>query len=416
MSLRTAILIMSAFGVISDSILIAFYPQFFEARYGVTNAVHTGAYIAAISIAVMCMLPVWAYVARYVETMHLVVYTQFAAGALCLMAIWAPTVQVFWVLTMLMYMVKASYLLMFPYLMRLEKSQDHAVVIGLLTVIVYIAGIFGAAVGGLSLQRLGPDFSLMLMAGGDFIQMLLCLYLICSGKVVKVISRDEDNRAKVVPKRSREALVKLMQLSLLMLLFDFSAYLIRPFFTLYWENTTQITNQMLTGFVFAIPGMVALIALMLKRRWLSPPWWVEHSQFNLLLAAIGMLMQATPSMWLILLGRCLYGWAIFQLVVKLEVTLFKVSTPESYARDFSVANFFQNFGVLLSSFGAGYVVSLLGIPMTFVIAAVGMVLTLIFDRSVFELDRQQPLKAQSDDVTSGEQPPLLAAQGGAGHD
>lgn len=416
MSLRTAILIMSAFGVISDSILIAFYPQFFEARYGLTNAVHTGAYIAAISIAVMCMLPVWAYVARYVETMHLVVYTQFAAGVLCLLAIWAPTALMFWVLTMLMYMVKASYLLMFPYLMRLEKADNHAVVIGLLSVIIHIAGIFGAAVGGLSLQRQGPEFCLLLMAAGDFIQMLLCLYLIRSGKVVKVIDRDEDNRAKVVPKRSRVALVKLMQLSLLMLLFDFSAYLIRPFFTLFWENTTQISNQMLTGFVFAIPGVVALFALLLKRRWHNPPWWVEHSQFNLLLAAVGMLLQATPSMWLILLGRVLYGWAIFQLLVKLEVTLFKVSTPESYARDFSVANFFQNFGVLLSSFGAGYVVSLLGIPMTFVIAAVGMLLTLMFDRCVFDLDRQQPLSEQAELHSVDSASPLLAAQGGAGHD
>lgn len=60
MNLRTTILIMSGFGVISDSILIAFYPQFFETRYGVTSPVHVGAYIAAISIAVMCMLPVWA--------------------------------------------------------------------------------------------------------------------------------------------------------------------------------------------------------------------------------------------------------------------------------------------------------------------------------------------------------------------
>jgi DHA1 family multidrug resistance protein-like MFS transporter len=415
-SLRTVILIMSAFGVISDSILIAFYPQFFEARFGLTSAVHTGAYIAAISIAVMCMLPVWAFVARFVETMHLVVYTQFAAGALCLIAIWAPNVTVFWVLTMLMYMVKASYLLMFPYLMRLEKPQDHTVVVGLLAVVIHIAGIFGAAVGGLSLQRLGPEVCLVLMAAGDFIQMALCLYLISSGKVVKVIARDQDNRAKAVPERSYEALVKLLKLSLLMLLFDFSAYLIRPFFTLFWEATTQIDNKMLTGFVFAIPGVVALIALLLKRRWHNPPWWLEHSQFNLLLAAFGMLLQATPSMWLILLGRCLYGWAIYQLVVKLEVTLFKVSTPESYARDFSVANFFQNLGVLLSSFGAGYVVSLLGIPMTFVIAAVGMALTLVFDRYWFDLDRQRPLPTKTDETILGGVPPLLAAQGGAGHD
>jgi hypothetical protein len=64
--LRTTIAVMSAFAVVSDAVLIAFYPQFFERRYGVTSAFHVGAYIAAISIAVMCTLPLWARVARRV--------------------------------------------------------------------------------------------------------------------------------------------------------------------------------------------------------------------------------------------------------------------------------------------------------------------------------------------------------------
>ncbi len=88
MSLRLTIVIMSAFGVISDAILIAFYPQFFEVRYGITSPVHVGAYIAAISIAVMCTLPFWARVARRVETMHLLVYTQLVAGTFGALSAW----------------------------------------------------------------------------------------------------------------------------------------------------------------------------------------------------------------------------------------------------------------------------------------------------------------------------------------
>lgn len=419
MTLRSAILIMSAFGVISDSILIAFYPQFFEMRYGLTSAVHVGAYVAAISIAVMCMLPVWAYVARFIETLHLVVFTQLAAALLCLAAIWAPNPLSFWVLTMLMYMVKASYLLLFPYLMRLEPLDQHSVVVGLLAVVIHIAAIFGAALGGLSLQELGPRWSLVLMAAGDLAQMAICLYLIKRGKVIKVLDRDEHNQLKPLPARARQALLLLLKLSLLMLLFDFSAYLVRPFFTLYWQTTTGISGQLLTGLVFAIPGIVALFALLLKRRLRVLPWWAEHSQINLLLAAVGLALQAVPSLWLILLGRCLYGWAIFQLVVKLEVTLFKISTPASYARDFSVINFFQNLGVLLSSFGAGYVVSLLGMPMTFAIAALGMVLTLWVDRLSFRLDSYHVsavVAAAPADVSLAVAVPLSVSQGGSRHD
>jgi predicted MFS family arabinose efflux permease len=401
MSLRTTILIMSAFGVISDSILIAFYPQFFEERYGITSPVHVGAYIAAISIAVMCMLPVWARVARRVETMHLLVYTQLAAGLFCVLSIWAPNAPTYWLLTMLMFMTKASYLLMFPYLMRLQKPDQHSVTIGLLSVVVHIGAIFGAAVGGLALQQFGPRFCIALMAAGDFIQMGLCLYLIRTGRVVAVLTREEKARTAPPFKRAPGTLSALLKLSLLMLLFDFSAYLIRPFFTVYWEDTTQLHNQMLTGLIFAIPGIVALLALMIKRYVRNPPVWLDHTLGNLILGSVGLLLQAAPSMLAIIIGRCLYGWAMYQVIVKLEVTLFKVSTPDAYARDFSVTNFFQNLGVLLSSFGAGYLVSLVGVPVTFAIAAAGMLLVAVVDHFSFQVDRHH-MSQRLPDAKEGE--------------
>ncbi|HDZ56777.1 MAG TPA: MFS transporter [Pseudomonas xinjiangensis] len=388
MTLRTTILIMSAFGVISDSILIAFYPQFFQARYGLTSSVHVGAYIAAISIAVMCMLPVWARVNRHVETMHLLVYTQFVAASLCVAAAWAPNVESYWALTLLMFMTKASYLLMFPYLMRLEKPENHSITMGLLSVVIHIGAIFGAAVGGLALQEYGPRFCLWLMAAGDFAQMALCIYLIRRGKVVRVLSASLADRKAVLPKRTAGSLSVLLKLCLLMLLFDFSAYLVRPFFSVYWEATSGIHQQMLTGVVFAIPGMVALVALLIKHRMKRTPRLMEHTLGNLLLGAVGLALQATPSLPLIIIGRCLYGWAMYQVIIKLEVTLFKVSTPDAYARDFSVTNFFQNLGVLLSSFSAGFLVSLVGIPTTFLIAACGMLLVAAIDRGFFGVDRR----------------------------
>ena len=308
MTLRTTILIMSAFGVISDSILIAFYPQFFELRYGLTSSVHVGAYIAAISIAVMCMLPFWARVARRVETMHLLAYTQLAATTFCLLAIWAPTVEAYWLLTMLMFMTKASYLLMFPYLMRLEPADRHSVTIGLLSVVVHIGAIFGAAVGGLALQEFGPRFCVALMAAGDLAQFGLCTYLIRSGRVVRVLSSDETERSAPAPRRTPEALAALLKLSLLMFLFDFSAYLVRPFFTVYWEARTGIAEQMLTGLVFAIPGIVALLALAVRYRIASPPRWVDHTLLNLLLGAVGLALQASPSPWLIIVAQTLHAF------------------------------------------------------------------------------------------------------------
>lgn len=157
MTLRVYIILMTTFAVISDAILIPFYPQFFASRYGLDSPVHVGAYVAAISIAVMCTLPVWARVAKRVEPLHLLVYTQCAAGTFSLLSDWAPDVVTYWVLSMLMFMCKSSYLLMYPYMMRLTPKEQHAATVGILSVVVHFGAIFGAVVGGFVLQTWGPD-------------------------------------------------------------------------------------------------------------------------------------------------------------------------------------------------------------------------------------------------------------------
>lgn len=388
-ALRRAIVFMSAFAVISDAVLIAFYPQFFESRYGITSEFHVGAYIAAISIAVMFTLPLWARVARRVETMQLLLVTQCAAGLLCLASAFAETLAGYWVLSMLMFMCKSSYLLMYPYLMRLEKPEDHGHTIGLLSVVVHLGGIFGAVAGGWLLQSVDPAACLWLMAGGDFAQMLVCAWLIGSGRVVRVLGTEPSPQARSA---RRGIGTRTLVLCLITLTFTFSAYLIRPFFSVYWQQVSPGSLPAESGMVFAIPGAVALVALFVNRH---ASRRFDHVLANLLLGSLGLLMQAAPSEPLILLGRVLYGWSLFQLIVKFEVVLFRFSTPDDYARDFSVFNFFQNLGVLLSSFAAGALVGPLGIAVTFVIASACLLLTTALDALLLGCDRQHAATAPS---------------------
>ncbi|WP_354681591.1 MFS transporter [Cupriavidus plantarum] len=382
MTLRLAIIVMTACGVISDAILIAFYPQFFDMRYGVTDTVHIGAYVAAISVAVMITLPMWARVAYHVETLHLVVVTQGIAGLLGLASLGADTIAAFWAVTMLMFMTKSSYLLMFPYLMRVERLTSHGATVGLLAVVVHLGGIFGAMAGGVLLQHFGTDACLTASAAGDFAQMALCVQLIRTGRIVPVLGM-EDVPAPPPPALHR-TLPRVLRLGALMLVFDFSAYLVRPFFSVYWQAATGVDSQMLTGLVFAIPGLMALLALSIDRRAGGD---AGSTGRHLSVGAAGLLLQASPWPTAMLIGRCLFGWALFRISVRLDVTLFRVSTPQAYARDFSIANGCQNLGVLLSSFCAGVIVDRFGMAMPFLIAAAGLLLTLLMSRLIFRIDR-----------------------------
>ena len=387
MTLRLYIILMTAFAVISDAILIPFYPQFFASRYGLDSPVHVGAYVAAISIAVMCTLPLWARVAKRVEPLHLLVYTQFAAGTFSLLSDWAPDVVTYWVLSMLMFMCKSSYLLMYPYMMRLTPKAQHAATVGILSVVVHFGAIFGAVVGGFVLQTWGPRASIVAMAAGDFFQMAVCLYLIRSGKIVRVNSGENAQAATAEPSHAswRDRL-PILRLALVMLVFDFSAYLIRSFFAVYWQQASGSDSEFVSGLVFAIPGAMAIMALRLHARIRARGGRLpDNTLGNLLLGAAGLLLQAAPNAALIVVGRVLYGWALFQIIVKLDVSLFRLSTPQRYAHDYSITNVFQNLGVLLSSFAAGAIVNRYGLHVPFLLAACGFALTALLDRLILNV-------------------------------
>jgi len=79
----------------------------------------------------------------------------------------------------------------------------------------------------------------------------------------------------------------------------------------------------------------------------------------------------------VVLGRILYGWALFQGTVRFEVLVFELSSRHHYAMDFSRIHIFQNVGVLLASFAVGSLVSGFGLQAPFPAALAGFAVTLL---------------------------------------
>lgn len=140
--------------------------------------------------------------------------------------------------------------------------------------------------------------------------------------------------------------------------------------------------------IFAIPGLAAVVALIVKYHLNEKATRRNESlSWNLLLSLVGLYLQSIPSDISIVIGRCMYGWGLFQVAVKLEVSLFSISRKEDYAHHFSITNFFQNLGVLISSWCAGYIVSLISHQAVFLIAAAGIALTWLADKLTLALDQ-----------------------------
>jgi len=371
--------------VVSDSMLLPFYPHFFASVFGITDPGHIGLYLSACCLTIVIAFPMWARVSRRIPVLQLLIPTQLAAGGLSILCYWADTPVSFWILSLVMLVFKGSYLLVYPMIMAAERQENHGNTIGLLSVVVHIGGIAGAVLGGVVLQWFEPRQVFLVMAVSDFIQTGVCFYLI----------RRPDARPQpeqpptATPEKSRVTSAVIYKLGLVMFLFYFSAYLTRPFFVRYWESVTPATGEILSGLVFAIPAGIAILALWLNARSSRTRSPGEGLATAMMLGSVGLALQGLNQEWLVLTGRCLFGWALFQATVQLDQLLFALSHPEAYATDFSKINIFQQLGVLAAASSAGGLVGLLGLQIPFAVAAAGLVFTAAVYGALFYRTRRE---------------------------
>ncbi|WP_378186503.1 MFS transporter [Aquimarina sp. W85] len=373
MHLKLYLLGMTLVAVISDYLLHPFYPHFFEARFGVKDPRQVGYYFAAICFMVMIAFPCWAYLSKYVHELRILVITQCIAGILALCCFYTDNYFTFWIISLTMILFKGSYLLVYPLILKHTSKTEHTKTIGLLSVIVHLGGIVGALMGGLTVDLIHASYIFIIMAAGDFVQMGVSAVLLAKYNKKLLVEKDASNNEVSSSTYARNSFI--IKIGLITLLLYFSDFLIRPFFVAYWELTTSYDNTILSGFMYSIPGIVAFLILVVRFK------DADTKGFNgiltpLLLGAIGLILQGIPSPVSVVIGRIVYGYALFYSVVRFDVLLFKLSDETSYATDYSKVHFFQNLGVLIASFTVGILVEQQGVQLPFLVAFFGFLMTL----------------------------------------
>ncbi len=372
--LKSALITLTLISVVADTMLLPFYPHFFEDAFGIRDPQHVGWYIAACCFTVMCAFPVWSRIARRIHELHLWVFTQIIAAVLAVLCFRSESLLEFWILSQTMLVFKASYLLIYPFVMRLEEREKRLGVAGLFSVLMHFGGIGGAVLGGSALDIFEPRSIYLIMAVADLVQVAICLYLISHLKLPFFVEQQEDSKAIAIEQRGIPDYV--FWIGVLSLCFYFSVFLIRPFFTRYWEAITQSEHVLLTAVVYAIPAWVALGVLLrnhLKEAASDSRKLISSGGLFILL---GVFLQASEQWPAVIAGRLLFGYGLFQVTVHLEVLLFELSQPEHFASDYSKVHFFQNLGIIGASFAVGSIVEYYSLTAPHYLAFVGMLLTL----------------------------------------
>lgn len=376
-------LTMTFVAVVSDYLLHPFYPQFFATRFGVTQPSAVGNYFAALCAVVMVAFPFWAWISKRVAELHLLIVTQAMAGLLALVCFQTESYSLFWTAALIMVFFKGSYLLIYPYTLKLEPVNRHERLIGTLAVLVPLGGILGAILGGAMLTYVTPASAFLIMAAGDGLMMLLSFYLLRSPR----FNTQRLTDPTPVSDRAATPWGFILRLGLITGMVYFSDFLTRPFFARYWESISSFNSELVSGAVYAIPALLALVALAYNLRYPSKISTSRALFAALLLAAAGMALQSIPLPSAIMLGRACYGWALFQGSVRLDLLLVEGSSLENYATDYSKIHFFENLGVLLASYCTGWLVDHWGISIPFPIALGGLILSLGLFALLFMLRR-----------------------------
>jgi predicted MFS family arabinose efflux permease len=377
MSVKRMLLLLTVIGVVSDSLLHPFYPQYLARVFGVVDPNQVGAYVAASSLSVLVALPGWALLSRRVPVFQLLIVTQLATALLSVAASFAPSLLAFYVLSLGMLVFKASYLLIYPHVLGLESPDEHLGTISLLAFAAYFSNIVAALLSGLMLQLLDPRLLFVAMAAGDLLQLALCLYLRSSSRAPEPAERAE-------PSAAEHPAGFAYKLGAVMLLMYFSAYLSEPFFSSYWQTISRGDNAIVTGAVFAIPGLSALLGSYVNARRNHADTHAYHGILPAIaLCAGSALLQSSALLAVVIAARFAYGWGLFQMMVRLDSLLFQASRRDSYATEFSRINLFQGLGVLSASFTAGRLVAACGTRVTFAIAAGGFALGALLFGALF---------------------------------
>lgn len=372
--------------VVSDSMLIPFYPQFFSSVYQITNPSYVGLYLSVYCLVVMVAFPLWANIAKRYSVLHILLVSQTLAAVMSVACFNAKSVSDFWLFSLCMMLCKASYLLIYPFIMSRESDAEHGGTIGFLGVVVEFGAIFGALSGGVLLQWFNPKNAFLLMAVGDVLQVLVCLYLIYLGvgrvAINSSIAQKELGFQKENTLSNERSISILVKLSFVKLIFFFSAYLTYHFFTTYWSLRSPNSSILFSAVVFAIPAVMALSGLLFNA-WRGNEIQTSSLSFSMMLAAIGVLLQTSPALWLVVLGRIVFGWALFQCLVRLDILLFRFSSPDFYAQDYSVVRIAQSIGVLVAVFVAGSIANSVGAEWLFVASGVGISVALFMFTVLF---------------------------------
>ncbi len=367
LTLRKLLYLTALLAVLADSMLIPFYPQFFEHVYQEHSLLITGIFIAVCRLAMIVSFPFWSWLTQRYDPLKILSYTQGTAGIICIISSFASTLNYFFICTIVIELLKSSYLLIYPFLVKTSAKDKRAAAISGISIILNMGVVISTLLGGYFIEYLQPRHILIVVGCMDILQMLISRYILA--KRLQPEAAEENNVQSTG--NTFTGLRDFILLCSITLLFYFAMVIIRPYYTLFLTDTYGSISITMAAFIFIIPNIIALLIAPFTVKLMS-----SYPLNALLLASCGLMiigtgMQIFPGIKSMLMaGRIIYGMGMFVCEVIVDMMIFNLSTSKNIYKYYSYVNVVQSVSVLLAPLAAAPLITNYGQYPLFILALI----------------------------------------------
>ncbi|MCY4045320.1 MAG: MFS transporter [Cellvibrionales bacterium] len=375
------------FTVLMHSLLIPFYPQFFDLVFGISDPMIAGGYLSSLCLCTIVCLPIWSKLSKRMGEVNVWLISRSIACLLSFVCYFISSIEWFWLISLVMFGCRSTFLLSCPFILKASTNINKSSIVGLFVVLMYLGGICGAVMGGAILDY-GSASTIFLWIS------LSELLIICGYVLVKLKSHALVDSVLQTELRTQYPLT-LFKLCLISAVVCFSNFIIQPFFTLYIHDVSENLTDLHAGLIFAIPAIAALLIYSIQIFRVGNFSNKSLIFLGFFFAVIGMLLQTQSQLVCIIVGRCIYAWAIYQLFTRLEGFLFDQTSPEHFSQQYTIMVVGDRIGEVIASFCSALMVEYYGLVYPFYMSTIGFLVAgllfyLLFHRNPIN---HQPLKA-----------------------
>jgi len=315
----------------------------------------------------MAAYPVWAMISKRYALRDILVCTQGIAGLICIACAYSTDYTFFLVLSLLMFFFKASYLLIYPHMIRNSSSRYKE--ISLLGVILNVGMINAAFASSLWIDLFQIQYLFLVIAAFDFLQMI-CSYYFLKTDRLNISSEKVERTAQNI---DGSLLIRIGVLTLFLYLLSTT---LRPFYTEFILNQKAYTYSILqAGCLFILPSFSVIIFYFIFRKGNAAASNTTLMLVTALFIATIYVQQYEMPFILTCLVRVAYGFLLFYLCVYLDMIFFASVENVHASVWYGLMHGIQNIAYLAAPLYTGYQIELHGLGAQFDIA---FIFSLIF--------------------------------------